>query len=113
MRSSDNAGLGRLAVDQMADAEPHRLGRCASPPREAGDRRGEEVFEFEQAARRPMYLFGRHPADRAFVHADRVGDIAQDQRPQRLHAQAKEPVLLLDDLACHLEDRRRALVAAT
>ena len=110
MRSSDSVVVRRLAVDQAADAEAHRLGRMRLAAARGGDRRGEEILQLEQAARRRDVFVGGHPADRAFVHADRVGDVAQDQRPQRLHAVAEKPVLLPHDLGRDLEDRRGALV---
>ena len=94
IRSSDSVVVRRLAVDQAADAEAHRLGRMRVAAARGGDRRGEEIFQLEEAARRRHVLVGGDPADRALVHADRVGDVAQDQRPQRLHAVAEEPVLL-------------------
>ena len=50
------------------------------------------------------------PADRRFVHADRLGDRAQGQRPQLRDAVAEEAVLLRDDLGRDLDDRPGALV---
>ena len=57
-----------------------------------------------------MYLLRGDAAHRALVHADRLGDVAQHQRPQMLHAVAQEAVLLAHDLARDLEDGRGALV---
>src|SRR5499433_3977980 len=39
-----------------------------------------------------------HPADRAFMHTDAIGDIAEHQRSQRQHPLSKEGILLSDDL---------------
>ena len=44
------------------------------------------------------------------MHADRLGDVAQDQRPQRLDAATEKGVLLADDFRRDLEDRGRSLV---
>ncbi len=44
------------------------------------------------------------------MHADRIGDLAQDQRSQRRYAVTKEGVLVTDDLCGNLEDRGRTLV---
>ena len=110
MRSSDSTS-SRLGLDQRLDAEAHRLGgqRRAAGGR-GGDRRGEEIFELEDAARRRHVLVRGDAAHRALVHADRFGDVAQHQRPQMLHAVAEEAVLLAHDLGRDLEDGGGALM---
>ena len=44
------------------------------------------------------------------MHFDRLGDLGEGQRPKRRHALLEEALLLLDDLARHLDDRPRPLV---
>ena len=83
---------------------------CASPPPEAAIAEVKKIFQLEHAARRRDELVAGDAADRAFVHPDRIGDLAQDQRAQRLHALAKESLLLAHDLGRDLEDRHRPLV---
>src|SRR3546814_16990325 len=77
---------------------------------DAGDRRGEEVFQLENAAWSRDELVGRHAAYRALMHLDGSRDVAQDQRPQMLDSMQEEAVLLAHDLAGDAKDRRRPLV---
>jgi hypothetical protein len=44
------------------------------------------------------------------VHADRIGNVAQNQRSQRWHTVTEEGVLLTDDLGGDLEDGDSTLV---
>ena len=101
-----------LTLDQVADPEPHRLGGMRIAAARGGDRRGKEVFQLEEPARRRDVLVGGDPADGAFMHADRVRDVAQDQRPQRLDTVAEKALLLLHYLGGNLQDRRRRAGAA-
>ena len=101
---------GRFAVDQAADPMTHRFRGMGAVAGRIRDRRREEILQLVEAARRRHVLVAGHPADRALVHADRLGDVAKDQRPQRLHAAAEEAVLLANDLRSDLEDRRGALM---
>src|SRR3546814_6541145 len=77
---------------------------------DAGDRRGEEVFQLENAAWSRDELVGRHAAYRALMHLDGSRDVAQDQRPKMLDSMQEEAVLLAHDLAGDAKDRRRPLV---
>src|SRR6185437_3142165 len=110
----DDAIIGkhvvRLGLDERLDAEAHRLGRKRFAAARRRDRRGEEIFELIDAARRRHVFVRRHAAHRAFMHADRLGDVAQDERTQMAHAEAEESLLLPHDLGRDLEDRRRALM---
>ena len=78
---------------------------CARRRRRTAIDGGEEVFQFEDAARRRHVFVGGDARDRRFVHADRVGDGLEIQRPQMLHAMREEGVLLPHDLGRDLEDR--------
>ena len=44
------------------------------------------------------------------MHTDRVGDVAQNQRPQRLHAATKKSVLLTHNFCGNFEDGGGSLV---
>jgi hypothetical protein len=44
------------------------------------------------------------------VHADGIGDVAQNERSQRLDAAPKKGVLLTDDFSCDFENCGRSLV---
>ena len=44
------------------------------------------------------------------MHADRIGDVAQNERSQRLDAAPEKGVLLADDLRRDFEDGGRSLV---
>ena len=110
--SSDSTSAGRLLVDHLADAVAHRFRRMRVAAARGGDRGGEEIAQLEHAARRQHVFVGGDAADRRFVHADRVGDGAQIERPQMPHAMHQEGVLLAHDLGGDLQDRLGALVEA-
>ena len=112
MASSDSTSAGCLLVDHLPDAVAHRFRRMRLASARRGDRRGEEVAQFEHAARGQHVLVGGDAADRRFVHADGVGDGAQVERPQMPHAVEQERVLLADDLGSDLQDGLGALVEA-
>jgi hypothetical protein len=64
-----------------------------------------KVLHFEHALRR-VHVFVRHDAaDRRFVHADVVGDVAQHERAQVLDAVIEEIALEVDDAGRDLVDR--------
>ena len=110
IRSSDSVSSAGSPSIRPRMRKRTASAECASPPPEAGIAEVKKIFQLEQAARRRDVFVAGDAADRALVHPDRVGDVAQDQRPQRLHALAKEAVLLAHDLGRDLEDRRGALV---
>ena len=103
--------VGRaFRVDQLLDAMAHRFGgmRIAAVGRR--DRGGEEILQFEDAAVGRHVFVGGDARHRRLVHADRVGDGLQVERPQVLDAVDEKRVLLLHDLGRHLEDRLGALI---
>ena len=93
-----------------ANSMANRLRRMRAVAIRCRDRRIEEIFELVDASWRGHVFVARHPADRTLVHADRIGDVAQDQRSQRRYAVTKEGVLVTNDLCGNLEDRGRTLV---
>ena len=101
---------GRLRPHQVTDARAHRLGRHDHARRARGQRRGEEILQLEDAARRGDVLVGGDAAHRALVQLGGDGDIAQDERLQGADAVAEEAVLLLHDLARDFQDGRGALL---
>src|SRR5208337_3402689 len=82
-----------LLVDHLLDLEAHGLGGMGGGAARRRDRGGEEVFEFEHAARRHHIFVRSDPRDRGFMHADRVGYGAQIERAQMLDAMGEESVL--------------------
>src|SRR5207248_5669160 len=74
------------------------------------DRRGEEIFQFEDAAAGGHVFVGGDARDGRFVHGDGVRDGLEIERPQMLDAVREEGVLLPHDLSRHLEDGLGALV---
>src|SRR5206468_12470844 len=64
----------------------------------------------QQATRRLHVLLVGHAADRALVHVDDVGDLAQRERLQVLDALLEELALPVDDEVHHLEHRLAALL---
>src|ERR1035437_3141832 len=75
------------------------------------NRRGEEIFQLEDATAGRHVFVGGHARDRGFMHADGVGDDLEIERPQVLHALGEEGVLLAHDLAPHFENGFRPLDA--
>ncbi len=112
MRSSERISTRFFILDHFADAVAHRFGAVRFGAVHRLDRGGEEIFEFEHAARRGDIFVGGDAADRRFMHRDRVGDGAQIERPQMAHAIGEEAVLLAHDLAGHFQDGAGALVQA-
>ena len=98
MVSSDSTSVGALGVDHLLDAVTHRLGRMRLAAVGRGDRRGEEIFQLEDAAAGRHVLVGGDARHRRFVHADGVGHGLEIERPQMLHAVHEERILLADDL---------------
>ena len=76
----------------------------------AGDGRGEEIFQLEQAAGRGDVFIRGDAAHGAFVHADGGGDVAQVERAQQAHAVLEKRFLLRHDLRRDFQDRVGALV---
>ena len=74
------------------------------------DRRGEEIFQLEDAAAGRHVFVGGDARNRQFVHADGVGDGLEIERTQMLDAVGEEGVLLAHDLGRHLEDGLGALI---
>ena len=112
MGSSEWTSPRGLGLDQLADAVAHGFGGVGLAAVGSRDRRGEEEFHLEDAARGRQVFVGGDPADGRFVHADRVGDGLQVQRAQVLDAEGQEGVLLAHDLLGDLEDGLGALVEA-
>src|SRR5712691_5609362 len=99
-----------FSVDQAADAMAHRFGRVRPVSVRGWDRRREEIFEFVETPRRGHVFVAGDPAHRALVHADRIRDVAQNQRSQRLHAVTKKSVLLTNNFSGDFEDSGGPLV---
>src|SRR5215208_4945069 len=76
------------------------------------DRRGEKVFQLEDAAWRGNELVRCHPAYSRFMHPDGIRDGFQGKRSHRLHAVNEKAVLLANDFLRHLENGTSALVEA-
>ena len=110
MVSSDSTSSALSRVDQLLDAVPHGFGRVRLAAVGRGDRRREEILQFEDAAGGRDVLVGGDARHRRLVHADGVGDGLQIERPQMLHAVHEERVLLLHDLHRDLEDGLGALI---
>ena len=110
MVSSDSTWSGVLGIDQLPDAMAHRFGRMRLAAVGRRDRRGEEVLQFEDAAAGRHVFVGGDARHGRFVHADRVGDGLEIERPQMLDAVGEERVLLAHDLGRDLEDGLGALV---
>ena len=110
MRSSDNGCCALSPPTSRRMRERTDFGRDDDARRARRQRRGEEILQLEDAARRGDVLVRGDAAHRALVQLGGDGDVAQHQRLQRAHAVAEEAVLLAHDLARHLEDRRRALL---
>ena len=110
MVSSDSTSAAALGIDQLLDAVAHRFGRMRLAAVGRRDRGGEEIFQLEDAAAGRHVFVGGDARDRRFVHADRVGDGLQIERPQVLDAVREERVLLAHDLGRDLEDRLGALI---
>src|SRR5262249_40460656 len=98
-----------LVLDDLADAlldrhRPHAVAvRAADPAME-------EVLQLEHALRRVHVLVVDDAADGRFVHADVVGHVTQDERPQVLDAVIEEFALEVDDAVRDLLDRLLPLV---
>ena len=108
--SSERIVVGLLGGDQGLDPALHRFARGAVAAVGGWTPRGEEIFELEEAAVAGEIFVRGDPADRRFVHADRLGDRAQGQRLQLRDAVAEEAFLLRDDLGRDLDDGAGALV---
>ena len=80
------------------------------PAARSGDRRGEEILQFEHAARGGDIFVGGNAAHRRFMHLDREGDGLEVERPQMFHAVCQKSVLLAHDFARNFEDRARTLI---
>jgi hypothetical protein len=109
VRQHGRRGLG---LHHRADAVAHRLSAHRLAARGAGDGRGEEVLQLQQATRRGEVLVGGDAADRALVQLHRVRHVAQDQRAEELDAVAEEGVLPAHDLGRDLDDGVAALLQA-
>src|SRR5689334_3352954 len=71
----------RLALDQLAYPALDRFGSDAFAGRATRNRGREEVAQLESSARRGHELVARRATDRALMHVDGVGDVAQHQWP--------------------------------
>src|SRR5687767_992084 len=102
--------LARIFVlDDLPDPLLDRHRRDALAERTA-DPAVEEVLHLEHALRRVHVLVVHDAADGRFVHADVVGHVAQDERPQILDAVIEKLPLEIDDARRHLVDRLLPLV---
>ena len=113
MVSSDKTSAGGFAVDQLFDAVPHRFGGVRLAAMRRGDRRGEEIFQLEDAAAGRHIFVGGDAGHRRFVHADGFGDGFQIERAQMLDATGKKRILLAHDLVGDFEDGSSALIERT
>ena len=95
---------GILGVDELLDLLLDRLGGQLLTI-VAADPGVEEVLELVDALRGMHVLVGGHAADGRLVHPDVVGDIAQVQRLQVLHA-------ALEELLAVLAQQQRVVQAA-
>src|SRR3569623_463757 len=98
---------GDQLFDQRADRSrgTHAAGRGA-------DMAGKEIFEFEDAARRPHVFFGGDARDGGLVHAHFFRHVVQHQRLHRFFAVFEKTALALDDAGRHLEQRFVAALQA-
>ena len=110
MVSSDNTSAGGFGVDQLLDAVAHRFGGMRLAAVRGRDRRGEKIFQLENAAAGRHVFVGGDARHRRFVHADGFGDGLEIERAQMLDAVGEERILLADDFVRDLEDGAGALV---
>src|SRR6266498_634128 len=87
---------GVLGGDQLLDERPDG-GGGAGAARLGGDVTSEEVLELEDAARRKHEFLRGDARYGRFVQAERVGDLAQHQRPHRDLAVLEKVPLPVDD----------------
>ena len=105
MPSGGSPSIRALIRNLTASAE------CAASPSVPGDGSGKEILKLERAARGRDIFVRRHAADGALVHLDRLGDIAQDQRPQMAPRRSRmKPLLLADDFSRPFRIVLRALL---
>ena len=97
------------ALDELLDQRADRGARSGAAGF-GGDVAAEEVLELEDAARREHELLRGHARDGRFVQVERVGDLAQHQRPHRDFAVLEEMPLAVDDRLRHAQDRVEALL---
>ena len=98
-----------LALADLLDVILHRFAGDVLAAG-AGDRRVEEVLELEDALRRVHVLGGGDAADGRLVHADVLGDVAQDERLQVRDALVEEVALELHDALRHFMNRALPLL---
>ena len=73
---------------------------------------GEEIFQFENAARAVQKLLRGNARDRRFMHLHGLGDIRQHHGFHKLFALLEERLLLADDAAGDLQQRFVAALQA-
>ena len=102
MRLSLSGASVHFVADELADlgADGGGGGAGAVGSSRPGWKRSSAI---RNAARRVHVFAGGHARNRRFVHADGVGDVAQDHRPHVLLALFQERGLALDDAARHLQ----------
>src|SRR5580765_7759376 len=108
LQDADDLGVaqglaGVFVLDDLPDALLDRDGRDALAVR-AADAAVEEVLHLEHALRRVHVLVRHDAAHGGLVHADVVGDVAQDERAQVLDAVVEEVALEVDDAVGHFLD---------
>jgi hypothetical protein len=101
--------LGILGPDDLLDLQLDRLGGQVITIA-ARDARVEKILELEDALWGVDVLVGGHARHRRFVHADVVGDVAQDERPQVGRALLEELALEPQDRLGHAHDGALALL---
>ena len=88
----------------------HRLGRAPPSPSAEATPEPKKYLSSNRPRSHSRYLFEVTRLIGRFVHADRLGDLAQRHRLHRRHPALEEALLALDDLRHDLDDRPRALV---
>src|SRR6185295_16536601 len=109
LEDADDLGVaqrlaGVFVLDDLPDALLDRDRRDALAVR-AADAAVEEVLHLEHALRRVHVLVRHDAADGRLVHADVVGDVAQDERTEMFDAVIEEIALEVDDAVRDLVNR--------
>ena len=91
-------------MDQLSDAVTHRFRRMRLAAARRRNRRGEEIFQLEDAPVRGHVLVCSHARDRRLVHSDCIRYGLEVERSQMLDAVSKKTVLLSHDLSCHFKN---------
>src|SRR6476661_1065852 len=101
----------RISVSASISSLIPAFTASAAAPSPSADATPEPKKYFSSNSPRSQQIFvRRHPADRRFMHADRLGDLPQRHRLHCRYPALEEALLSLDDLRHRFDDRASALV---